>query len=132
MGWLDDILGKIVDIKLKLKAGKMGVINIETTKNTYNVNLTFTTPEVSKPLADFFAAGNQTKLIENAEKLLAANSTTLKVLPESTAVEYANATIVGSAAAMSGVEGKVRIEGGLNFEGKVTAVILPKSTEPEK
>jgi hypothetical protein len=63
---------------------------------------------------------------------LSANSSTLKVLPESTAVQFANATIVASAAAASGVEDKVKIGGELSFEGKATAVVLPKSTEPEK
>jgi hypothetical protein len=126
MGLLDDILGKIVDIKLKLKAGKMGIINIETTKNIYNVNVTFAGPEASKPFADAFAAGNQTKLIENAEKLLSANSSTLKVLRESTAIEFANATIVASAAAASGVEGKVKIEETIRIGESATVRLTPE------
>lgn len=108
MALLDDILGKIVDMNLKLKAGMMGILNINTAKNTYNLNLTFTTPEASKAFADVFVAGNP-KILENAEKLLSANSATLEVMPESGAVQFANSTIVASAAAASGVEGKVRL-----------------------
>ena len=110
MGWLDKILGKLVDMNFNLQSEQTGVLNIKTSKNTYNMNLIFTTPEVSKAFAEVIVAGNQTKLIENAEKLLSANSSALEVLPESTAVQVANATIVASAAAASGVEGKVRMQ----------------------
>lgn len=110
MGWLDKILGKLVDMNLNLQSEQTGILNIKTAKNTYNMNLTFTTPEASKAFAEVIAAGNQTKVIEDAEKLLSANSSALEVLPDSTAVQVANATIVASAAAASGVEGKVRME----------------------
>ena len=130
MGLLDDILGKIVDMKFKLKAGQMGIFNVNTAKNTYNLNLTFTTPEASKAFADVFVAGNQADIVENAERLLGNNSTTLKVMPESTAVQFANATIVASAAAASGVEGKVKIEetGLVQIVAEVTAedFVIPK------
>jgi len=123
MGLLDKILGKLIEIDFKPKAGQMGIFNVKTAKNTYNLNLTFTTPEASKAFADVFVAGNQTKILENSEKLLAANSTTLKVLPESGAVQFANATIVASAAAASGVEGKVRIEDTMNIGDQATVKI---------
>jgi hypothetical protein len=112
MGWLDKILGKLVDINLNLESEQTGVLNIKTEKNTYNNPLIFATPEAARAYAEVVVAGNQTKLIENAEKILSANSTTLKVLPESTAVQFANATIVASAAAASGVEGKVKMTEG--------------------
>jgi len=132
MGLLDDILGKIIDVNLKLKAGMMGVLNIKTTKNTYNTNLIFTTPEASKAFARVFVAGNQKEIVEYAEKLLAANSATLEVMSLSSATEIANATIVASAAAASGMEGKVKIEGKLGFEGNLSVAFVTKSTEPEK
>jgi len=132
MGFLDDILGKIVDIKLKLKTEQMGILNIKTANNTHNLNLHFSTPEAARAFAEGLAAGNQTRIVENAEMILAGNSTTLKVLPESTAVQFANATIVASGAAATGVEGKVRIEGTLDFDGKVAGKVLPRSTEPKK
>ena len=131
MGLLDDILGKIVDIKFKLQAGQMGIINVNTAKNTYNTNLSFTTPEAARAFAEVIVAGNQTKIVESAEKLLAGNSTTLKVLPESTAAQVANATIVASAAAASGVEGKVRIEETLKI-GETVTIKLSSEEEPQK
>lgn len=110
MGFIKDILGELVKIDFKPGAGQMGILNITTAKNTYNNPLIFTTPEAARAFADVFVTGNQTKIEENAERLLSANSTTLKVLPESGAVQFANATIVASAAAASGVEGKVKAE----------------------
>ena len=110
MGWLDKILGKLVDMNFNLESEQTGVLNIKTEKNTYNNPLIFTTPEAARAYAEVIVAGNQTKIMDSAEKVLSSNSTTLKVLPESTAVQFANATIVASAAAASGVEGKVRME----------------------
>jgi len=132
MGLLDDILGKIIDMNLKMKAGMMGILNIKTAKNTYHTNLIFATPEAARAFADGIVAGNQTKIVENAEKLLAGNATTFKVLPESMTMQFANATIVASAAATSGVEGKVTMGGELDYTVKLTAGILPESTEPKK
>ena len=130
MGLLEKLLGKIVDMKLTLKTGVMGVINIQTTKNTYNVNLTFTTPEASKPFADFFVAGNLPKVLEGAEKLLAQTSTTLEVMSLSSATQIANATIVASAAAASGVEGKVKI--GESETWAIAGVELPREEKSKK
>jgi hypothetical protein len=130
MGWLDKILGKFVDMKLSLESEQTGVLNIKTEKNTYNNPLIFTTPEAARAYAEVMVAGNQTKLLENAEKLLSANSSTLKVLPESTAIEFANATIVASTAAASGVEGKVII-GKPRMVG-IGAVGFSSEEEPEK
>jgi len=110
MALLDDILGKLVDMNLNLQSEQTGIFNVKTVKNIYNNPLIFTTPEAARAFAEVIVAANQTKIVENAEKLLSANSTTLEVLPEATAVEVANATIVASAAASSGVEGKVRME----------------------
>ena len=109
MGWLDKIMGgKLVDMKVKLKAGQMGILNIRTEKKTYNTNLTFATPESAKAFAETVVAANQTKIPEIAEQMLAANSAALEALPESKAVQAANEAIVESAAAASGVKGKVK------------------------
>jgi hypothetical protein len=131
VGILKDILGEIIKIDFKPQADQMGVLNIKTEKNTYNNPLIFTTPEAARAYAEVMVAGNQTKLIENAEKLLSANSTTLEVLPESTAVQVANATIVASAAAVAGVEGKVRIDETIQFGTKAT-VQFSSEVEPKK
>ncbi len=48
MGILKDILGEIVKIDFKPEADQMGISNIKTTKNTYNTNLIFTTPDAAR------------------------------------------------------------------------------------
>ena len=132
MGILKDILGEIIKVDFKPQADQNGIFNVKTAKNTYTYNLNFSTPEASRAFAEAIVAGNQTRIVDSAEKALSANSATLKVLPESTAAQFANATIVASAAAASGVEGKVKMtEGTLAFEGKVGAKVSAKSTEPE-
>lgn len=129
MGFLDDILGKLIDIDFKPQSEQMGVFNVKTAKNTYNLNLNFSTPEAAKAFAEVIVAGNQTKIVEGAEKLLAGNSTMLKVLPQSTAVQVANATIVTSFAAASGVEGKVKMEAQetLTIQEKAFVKLSPES-----
>lgn len=110
MGLLDDILGKLVDIDFKPQAEQMGVVNIKTENKIYNLNVNFSTPEAARAFAEGIMAANQTKIAEDAEKRLVANSATIQVLPELAAVEVANAAIVASTAAASGVEGKVKIK----------------------
>jgi hypothetical protein len=134
MGFIKEILGEIIKIDFKPKADQMGIFNVKTTKNTFHGPLIFTTPEAARAFGEAIASGNQTKIVENAEKLLAANSTMLKVLSESTAMQVANATLVASTAAALGMEGKVKAE---KFQVVETlnigeSVFVKLSPEPHK
>jgi predicted DNA-binding transcriptional regulator YafY len=109
MGIIKDILGEIIKIDFKPKAGQMGLFNIQTAKNTYINPLVFTTSEAAKAFAEGLKSGNQAIIVENAEKILSANTAILKVMPESEAVKNANAAVVASTATVSGVENAVKI-----------------------
>ena len=132
MGLLDDILGKLVDIDFKPQAEQMGVVNIKTENRIYNLNVNFSTPEAARAFAEGIMGANQTKITEDAEKRLIANSATIQVLPEPAAVEVANAAIVASTAAVSGVEGKVKM-GTIRIAGveKPDTAIIKVSSEEE-
>lgn len=52
MGLLVDILGKLIEIDFKPQADQMGIFNVKPAKNTYNINLNFTSLEAARAFAE--------------------------------------------------------------------------------
>ena len=51
MGLIDDILGKLVDINLKVDPDQMGVVNVKMENKTFNYNIHISDPETAKAFA---------------------------------------------------------------------------------
>ncbi len=100
MGLLDDIFGKLVDIKLKLKSGQMGVVNVKTQNKTFVYNIQITNPESAKAFAkEIISHEVQKQIKEDARRRLEPITPVLKMVSDSTAIE-----VVAAATGLSTVE----------------------------
>jgi hypothetical protein len=99
---------RLVEMNYSPKGDQNGILNIKMANNTFINPLIFTDAEAARAYAEGIAA-NKAKITEDAEKRLMGISGTIQILPDPVAAQFANATIVASSAAVSGVEGKVKI-----------------------
>jgi len=133
MDW-KELLAKfrLVDISPKAEGKQVGGINVnvedKSDKRIYNFNF------YGVEWLERFVAGDfkmspefEKRVEEEAERRLKNLGISPDLLSESARTEISSLTTAASA-----VDVMIKTGGTLNFEGKVTAVILPKSTEPKK
>jgi hypothetical protein len=123
MGLIDDILGKLVDIKFSLDSGQIGAVNIKTENKTFVYNIQIPDPETAQAFAkELIPPELQKKIKEDVRKRLEQIAPTLEKLSDSTAVEFVAATT-----GLSAVEAfKIKRGGELTTAGTVHSVKIDK------
>lgn len=125
--WLEKI--KLIDITPKFEGKQVGAINVNVENKTENKIYNFNFYGVQGTEA--IVAGSikadeefEKRVKEEAARRLTNLGISPELLSESTRTEIG--TLTTAATAVRAIGGK------LDFEGNVTAVITPKSTEPER